>query len=453
MRPILSFYILRQHIGPFFFAVFVITFLFVMDLLIDYIDLFLGKGIPLPIVLEVFLLSLGWMAALTVPMSILVATVMAFGRLSAENEITAMKAAGVSIYQILAPPLIASLLVMIGLVEFNNRVLPESNHRLAGLLVDIHRKRPALAIKAGMFNDVQGYTLRVDKLNARTSEIDGVTIQRSKEGEETETIVAEHGTLRFSPDGNTLTLDLVDGEIHAVDESNLSQYHKISFETHTIRIQNIGSELVRSEKKSRGDRELSADDMRGRVDAYRREVGDARTETRVSLSEHLGRRLAEGTPAEGGGAAAPRLPDPIAWKNVGRDVQNAANRLASLQSTVEERGKQINKYQVEIHKKYALPVACVVFVLLGAPLGVRARRGGLGVGAGFSILFFVVYYVFLIGGEKLADRGYLPPPLAMWAANVLLGALGIHLVVGSNRETSFFRLPRLPFRRQAGART
>jgi lipopolysaccharide export system permease protein len=446
MRPTLSFYILRQHIGPFIFALVVITFLFIMDLLIDYIDLFLGKGVALPVVIEVFLLSLGWMVALTVPMSVLVATVMAFGRLSGDNEITAMKAAGVSVLQILTPPLLVSVLLTLGLVQFNNRVLPESNHRLAGLLVDIHRKRPALAIKAGMFNDVQGYTLRVDKLNARTSEIDGVTIQRSVEGEETETIVAEHGLIRFSPDGNTLTLDLREGEIHAVDEGNPSEYHKISFETHTIRIHDIGSALVRSEKKTRGDRELSAGDMRERVHAYEKEIADARTETRLALREEIGRTIAGARRADSLTARAGRVPDPLAWKNIGSEIHETGNRLSSLAGTIRERRKQIDRYMVEVHKKYALPVACIVFVLVGAPLGVRAHRGGLGVGAGFSIAFFVVYYVFLIGGEKLADRGFLPPAAAMWAANILIGSVGVLLVQRATYDAGL-PIPRL-FRRK-----
>jgi len=441
MSPILSFYILRRHVAPFFFAILVITFLFVMDLLIDYIDLFLGKGVPLPVVLEVFFLSLGWMIALTVPMSTLVATVTAFGQLSGDNEITAMKAAGIGLYQILAPPLLVSILLSYGLVEFNNRVLPDSNHRLAGLLVDIHRKRPALAIKEGMFNDVQGYTLRVEKLNPRTSEISGVTIQRAEKGEEAETIVAERGHLRFSSDGNTLTLDLRDGEIHAVEGENPSNYHRIAFHTHTIRITDIGSGLVRSEKKTRGDRELSAGDMLERVRAYRKEIDDARGETREAAREHLAVRfsglLADDTLA----AAGASIPPFLARKNVGREISGFGNRLVSLASTTEDRNKQIDRYMVEVHKKYALPAACIVFILVGAPLGVKAQRGGLGVGVGFSIAFFVVYYLFLIGGEKLADRGYLPPAVAMWAANALIGGLGLLLVRRTAREASPFRFP------------
>ncbi|MFH1278667.1 MAG: LptF/LptG family permease [Candidatus Eisenbacteria bacterium] len=449
MRPILSFYVLRRHLGPFIFAILIITFLFIMDLLIDYIDLFLGKGIPLGVVIEVFFLSLGWMAALTIPMSVLVATVMAFGGLSGRNEITAMKAAGVSIYQIVTPPLLLSLLLAYGLIEFNNRVLPESNHRLAGLLVDIHRKRPALAIKQGMFNDVQGHTIRVERLNAKTSEIGGVTIQRKVKGEETETIVAKTGLLEFSRGGDVLTLYLRDGEIHGVGEKNADRYHRISFETHTIRITDIGTDLVRSEKNTRGDRELSAADMRERVHGYREELEEIRAEHRDAAKNHLDARFGllgfEGPRAPEGAEEPEGVA--LARRNYARELRNTATRLGGVAGKTEDRKKQIRKYMVEIHKKYALPVACVVFVLVGAPLGVRAHGGGLGIGVGFSILFFVVYYIFLIGGEKLADRGHVPPAAAMWAANVVIGIVGVILVLRSTRESGALRLPRLLFPR------
>jgi lipopolysaccharide export system permease protein len=245
-------------------------------------------------------------------------------------------------------------------------------------------------------------------------------------------------------------LDLRDGEIHAVDEDSPSDYHKILFDSHTIRIADIGSDLVRSEKKSRGDRELSADDMKERVAAYRKEIEDARESARGPVREQVARSLASLRDAAALERPGRRLPDAIAWKNVGRDIQNATSRLSPLSGTIRDRNKSIDRYLVEIHKKYALPVACIVFVLVGAPLGVKAHRGGLGVGAGFSIAFFVVYYLFLIGGEKLADRGYLPPAVAMWAANVLMGALGVHMLVRLTRETTFFRLPR--FARATGKR-
>jgi len=316
------------------------------------------------------------------------------------------------------------------------------------LLVDIHKMRPALAIKEGMFTDVQGYTIRVEKLNARTSDIEGVTIQKNKENEETETIVARRGKLQFTNQGNVLTLFLEDGEIHGTDEDRPSRYHRISFDTHTVRITDIGSELVRSEKKTRGDRELSASDMMERVRDYQEEVERIYADEETSIRGHLQELFAtlawEGPP----GPERERMLDPLSRRNSNQKIRMLATKLGSQTSRVRDREKQIDKYMVEVHKKYALPVACIVFVLVGAPLGVRAHRGGIGVGVGFSILFFVVYYLFLMGGEKLADRGFVPPALAMWAANVVIGALGIYLVVRSTRESGFVRLPRFLLRKR-----
>jgi len=92
------------------------------------------------------------------------------------------------------------------------------------------------------------------------------------------------------------------------------------------------------------------------------------------------------------------------------------------------------KYEVEIYKKYALPVACIVFVLIGAPLGIMVRKGGFGVAAGISLFFFLIYWAFLIGGEKLAERGYFSPFIGMWAANIVLGITGILLTIKTNKE-------------------
>src|SRR5262245_16478466 len=142
MIRILPAYIVRQHIGPFIFGLVVITFVLIMDLIVDYLDLFLGKGVPLPTVLEVFFLSLGWMLALSIPMAVLVAKLMTYGRLSQDHEITAMRAGGVSFVQIIAPVFIISAFLGGGLLAYNDQVLPRANHRLANLLLDIHRKKP-----------------------------------------------------------------------------------------------------------------------------------------------------------------------------------------------------------------------------------------------------------------------------------------------------------------------
>ncbi len=116
-------------------------------------------------------------------------------------------------------------------------------------------------------------------------------------------------------------------------------------------------------------------------------------------------------------------------------VRTAKNIILSNANRVESSQNEINKYLVEIYKKYALPAACIIFILIGAPLGVMVRKGGFGVAASISLFFFLIYWAFLIGGEKLAERSILSPFWGMWAANVLLGIAGIILTQRTVKET------------------
>ena len=116
-------------------------------------------------------------------------------------------------------------------------------------------------------------------------------------------------------------------------------------------------------------------------------------------------------------------------------IRTAKNNITSKARSVEFSDREIEKYEVEIYKKYAIPAACIVFILIGAPLGVMVRKGGFGVAASISLLFFLIYWAFLIGGEKLAERGFFSPFIGMWAANFLLGFLGLVLTIKTNRET------------------
>jgi len=161
---ILERYIIKNHIGPFFFSLSILTFVFIMDFILKYIDPFLKKGISFTVVIQVFVLSLGHMFALIIPMAILPATIMAFGNLASENEVTAMKANGISLYRMLAPGIIFGAMLAAGMVLYNNHLLPESNHKLRNLLIDIYKKKPSIRIKANTFIDAfEGYTIYVPR--------------------------------------------------------------------------------------------------------------------------------------------------------------------------------------------------------------------------------------------------------------------------------------------------
>jgi lipopolysaccharide export system permease protein len=354
-----------------------------MDRVFELLDLIIGKGLPLGVVLEVFALSLPFIMAVTIPMSVLVATLMSFGRLSQDNEISALRASGVSLVRCVFPVLLAGIPLVAFLIYFNNSILPESNHLVKNLLIDIAQKRPTLQIREGVFvRDFEGYSIFVRRMDERTSRIYNTTIYEALPNRSPRTIVAREGEIHVSADERTVQIRLRDGEIHELDETDPDRYLRLTFKTHTI-VLPFNSELVRQQREYRSDREMSNRMMWGEIERLRPEI------------EHL-RRLSSRTPVE---------------------AQVLGFRL-----------REMNRYLVEIYKKQAISFACLIFVILGAPLGVLVRRGGIGTGFVGSLGFFVLYYVLLVGGEELADRGIVPPLLAMWAANVVLGVAGLVLL-------------------------
>jgi lipopolysaccharide export system permease protein len=421
---ILNTYILKEHIGPFLFGFFVITFVLIMDFVIDIMDLIIDKGLRAWTILEIFGLNLAWILALSLPMAVLVATLMAFGRLSADNEITAIKSSGTSLYTIIAPTLVASTLVAVGLVLFNNLVLPDFNHRARLLMSDVSKKRPTLTFKAGIFIDeFPGYNILIKKLDERRSQLEGITIYDHRDGQSPTTIAAKKGALQFSPDGDVLRLDLFDGEIHEVDRADPRKYRRVVFRKHTLYIRDVGTKLVRSTSDYRGDREMSAGMMRQKIAEIKPEIEDHRQRMNQLARSGIV-QLISGSTKTGRTAAL-------------KADQATLNRLQAEKRAIDHLDRQINSYLVEIHKKFSIPAACIVFVLIGAPLGIMVRRGGIAIGVGLSLGFFVLYWAFLIGGEELADRRIIPPFWAMWSPNILIGGVGVYLVRHMVQETTF----------------
>lgn len=436
-------YILANHIGPYFFALAVITFIFVTDFIIKWLGVFIANGVRLPVVLEFFVLSLGHMFALIIPMAVMPATLMAFGQLAAENEVTAMKSSGVSLVRMLAPVIAAAAAIGVGMIFYNNLLLPESNHRLANLMVDIGRMKPTLQIKEGIFSDaIEGYTILVREKNDRTGEIKGVQIYE-RSGAIPKSIIAAGGRMTYSDDENVLRFELDDGEIHEMpDPADIKTYRRTAFAHFTLNIQDEGRDLRRTDRGYRGDREMSASMMRVRARGYERDAAAARAQMDEVARAHLlgvfSRVAPDLAPAE------PRdtldlPPDPAAVRAVPRTARESERVLQLLTvKSYELDGTldQINRLGVEIHKKYAIPMSCIIFVLLGAPLAIRSGRRGMTMAIAFSIVFFLIYYVFLIGGEKLADRRLVEPWLAMWLANIILLIVAFQLIRRTMREST-----------------
>lgn len=407
---ILSRYILKSHAGPFVFGFVIITFILVMEFLFTIINLIIGKGLGVWLVTEIFVLNLAWIVALSIPMAVLVATLMAFGRLSADNEITALKAGGVSLYRMIAPVMMVSVVLTAGLILFNDVVLPEANYRARGLMADVHRARPTLTFKEGIFmEEFPGYSILIDRINPRSNEVSRITIYEMPASGPPRVLTAERGELNVAPDGSRITITLFNGELHRIDPETPGRYFKEIFGRQRVIIRGSPRGVVRSGQSARGDREMTIEMMRARIDQLNREIEASRS------------RLAQ--LAQDGGA----------------DAESRVSREHQERQLIKIKTQQINGYLVEIYKKYAIPVACMVFVLVGAPLGLIIRRSGLAISVGVSLGFFLLYWACLIGGEELANRSLVSPFWAMWSANVMIGAAGVLLMIRIGRERPLWR--------------
>jgi len=429
---ILHTYILRLHLVPFVLGFGVVTFILEMDVLFDYLDLIVNRGVAVGIVAQLFVLSLGYIIALSVPCAVLVAALMTFGRLSQDNEITALRASGVNLGTILVGPITGSILIAVILTLFNNHVLPEANHSFANLLIDIGRMRPTARLQEGVFiTDFPGYSLLVQSVNGRTNRMQGITIYQANAGGPPTTIIARSGYLSYTPDGHTAVLELQDGEIHEVpqDEPGARTYRRLVFKTHVIHIADAGGVLERTVRDVRSDREMSARSLMQERDKVAGELREVLLSKRIEFER-------EGVPPVAFAAAFTENPaglHALAFQAVGGDTKldkleeqfpTLADRFELVRQEMETGRRRIAGLSVEVHKKFSLPAACVVFVLIGAPIGMRVRRSGPAV-AFVSVAFFLFYYLCLIGGEELANRLLLPPWLSMWLPNIVLGVQGI----------------------------
>ncbi|MCL1967255.1 MAG: LptF/LptG family permease [Fibromonadales bacterium] len=431
---ILTRYVLKEHIAPFFAALFVTTFLFIINFLVEVLDKILSKGIPMHIVLEIFGLNVVWMVGFAAPMSVLASTLMTFGRLSSDKEIVAMQAAGISPFSLMRPVIIASVMLMVLLIGFNNWVLPEANYRSSMLMQSITRKRPHAMIDEGkLINQFPGIQLWVSRIDNREAMLYGIKIFEIG-GTYPRVITADSASMEYVDMGTTLMLHLKSGENHFVDPKDSERYFRILFANQDFAIQNIDDRFERTDKKNRGQRELPIEDLSEAIKETEGEVQKLAAEFEPQVWYRVNNLLALMKKDS-------VLSEELKNKELLKNTKNRQTALKAVKIEESEVSRQLGRmnvrhegllkriaiYNVEIHKKISTAVACIIFALIGAPLGIIAKRGGIGPGTVYSLGFFTIYWVCLIGGENLADRLIIPPAISMWACNALIGTVGLFL--------------------------
>jgi lipopolysaccharide export system permease protein len=498
---ILHRYVLKEHVGPLIFALTALTSILLLQYIGKHFGELVGKGLPTMVIAEFFGLSVPLTVALTLPMAVLVATLYAFSRLAAENEITALKASGVSLVSVLKPVLWAALGVTVVMIGFNDQILPRSNHRLAVLQRDIAQKKPTFGLREQVINEVSPgkFYLRAGHLDEASTMMREVTIYDMADPTRRRTIYADSGNMRMSKALTDLELTLYKGNMQDVPTANPDELQRLYFNVDQIRVRSVGNQFQKTTADAyKSDREMTVCEMQAAQDRARREHEVARKDfalklaalrkSKATLSKDvlntstsapwdigLGRlycnAMALFAPKEAkaqGVSTTPRvivkqsasstsqstsstaaiLPPPTARLGAAAPVPDVNKALTQrpppssfdllaiegLRIRLQDSAQLMNSYGVEIHKKFALAVACFVFVLLGAPIALRFPRGGVGLTIGVSLFVFALYYVCLIAGESIAKRGLMPAVVSMWMANVLFALVALWMLAKMGRE-------------------
>jgi lipopolysaccharide export system permease protein len=367
-------YLLKELFTPFFLGLIGFTFILLTGRILQLTELFVNKGISSNHLLKLLYFLLPSFLVLTIPMATLLAVLLAFNRLASDNEVTALKASGISLYQMAPPALTLALFATLLTSGLSLYFLPSANHGSRTLLYEMASTIAKIGVKERVFNDhFEGLVLYVDQVNSSGSEWRGVFISDARNPAEVNTIIAREGQILPDPRRLMVTLRLKDGAIHKL--GHREAYQKVGFSTYDLRLDlKAGWRAKQSEEKHPADMTLSE---------LRRAILDLRS------------------------------------KNFGTKIQ-----------------------WVKIHEKFSIPFACLVFGIIGIPLGIqsRASRAAKSIGFAWAIGVLLVYYLLTNLGTSLAERGVVHMEAGMWAANAIFLFLGIYLLVKAANESPVFFL-------------
>src|SRR5213595_3208187 len=301
---ILSRYILRQHLPPLGYAIAALTFAMLVNQVAKQFGNFVGKGLPWGVIFEVFALSITFIVAMTLPMAVLVAVMYTFSHLAADNEVTAMKANGISVGRILAPVLGGAALMSVISLFWNDQVLPRSNRALRTLLVDIQRKKPTFQLKEQVINEVVPgqFFLRAARIDPATNTLNDVTIYDLQDPDRRRIIMADSGRMAYTGGGTDLYLTLRDGEVHEIKRSDPEHFNRTFYTVNRIKVVGVSNTFEPTKNDEyRSDREMGICAMQDVVARADQDLRRVRTEAINAVVGEL-RRVAKLAGGGGGGA-------------------------------------------------------------------------------------------------------------------------------------------------------
>ena len=462
--------VLKAYLGPLVVTFFIITFILMMNFVWRYIDELVGKGLEPSVIAELLMYATMNMVPMGLPLAILLATIMAMGNLGENHELLAMKSAGMSLRRIMTP-----LFWIIGVISISsffliNDLVPHANKMMYTMLFDIKQQRPSLEFQDGLFfNGINGIGIRVDKQDPETKLLTGVLIydNRSHSNDVTTTI-ADSGYIRLTADKRYLLVTLMNGESFERTNANasgsqtkdISKLRRSKFIRQEVRIlmDDVSGQQLDQASLNNNPITMDISDLERHIDTLDRQVNKIAISTyNPLLREHIFVRDPDGI-APVDSLAVDRshkiyptgLIDSIAgldtrtkeriYENALREAERSSHTFSVDEDIANKALIQLYRSNNEWHRKLTLPVSILVFFLIGAALGAIIRKGGFGMPIVISLIFFIVYYIISISGEKYAREGEWTSLLGMWIPIIVLTPLAIILTHKANNDSPLFNL-------------
>lgn len=459
----LHLFIIKSYIGPFILTFFISTFLLLMQFLWKYIDDLVGKGFDFVVILELLVYASASLVPLALPLAILLSSIMTMGNLAENNELMALKSSGISLMRILQPLIIFITLVSIGAFFFSNHVMPYSNLKMSTLLYDVRKQKPEVSIKPGIFSDaLEGYSIKVSSKSNTSNMLYDIMIYDHTENEGNRVVtLADSATMVQTQDNMYMVLTLYSGMTYQEIKEEKKRrdqkeypHRKDKFEEQKILIDISGLGFERSNESlfKNGFRMLNLNQLTYVIDSL--QVKDEKLQAVFSKSlrksnyfKRVRSEIRDSVWYAMDSIAVQTMSIDSVFETLGyrkqkSAIEHARNYARSTQSYVSSKKtefvskrKWLKRHEIEWHRKFTLSFSCLLLFFIGAPLGAIIRKGGLGMPVVVAVLFFVIYYVVTMSGEKAAKVGSWSPAMGMWLSAIAFLPIGLFLTYKAAKDS------------------
>ena len=452
--------VLKSYLGPMILTFFIVMFVLMMNFVWRYIDELVGKGLSAGIIIELMSYAMANMIPMGLPLSMLLAAIMTMGSLGENYELLAMKSAGMSLVRITKPLIILVGFIAVGSFFIGNDLVPYANRKMYSIIYDIRQQKQTLEFQDGLFfNGIDNMSIRVGHQDPETHLLRDVLIYDNRQANgNMNTIVADSGYIRLSDDKRYLLVTLFHGQTYE-QARNSQWYTKSTLRHHTLDLQkqiirmdgfamgrSDANQFSNSQTKDISELQHDIDSLELKVNAATTSSYEPLLKEQIFVRDNSVLPQPDSLRVDKRGYGNLMAMDSIArlpvrekeevWDNARTLAKNSRNMFAFDETTAKDALNQLYRSKVEWHKKISLPVSIIIFFLIGAPLGAIIRRGGLGLPVVVSIIFFVIYYIISLSGEKLAKEGSWDAVYGMWLSTFILTPIAVYLTYKATNDSS-----------------